>query len=72
MSMFAKMGMAGYARVASTNNLAIKYAYNLPSETITSLMESVGETDEVAFRTNLATARFLSDDTKRGQYINIV
>jgi hypothetical protein len=70
MAQMAEMVMAGYMRLVHSSNLGIKYAYTLSSSEVLPLMQQVGETDEILFRTKLSSSRFFREDT--AAYQNIV
>jgi hypothetical protein len=61
-SMIARMVMADYMELLSTNNIGLYYAYALSTDDLAPHMEALGEDDEVTFRTRMAMARFLPQE----------
>ncbi|USN56432.1 MAG: hypothetical protein H6766_05240 [Candidatus Peribacteria bacterium] len=71
MSMMARMVMADYAEILSTNNIGLYYAYALSSDELAPYMTQIGESDEITFRTRLAMARFLPQEMLQ-QYFDVI
>lgn len=71
MSMLVRLVRGGYVDILSTNNLAIHYAYTMPTEQTQAIMKQLGEVDEVAFRARFAMMRFLPR-VQMNTYYNIL